>query len=228
MGPGPAYPAVRPPGLPAPGLRRRSAARLFAGLVFAGAGACFSPWNRIVAATGTQTSCRDGGRGAMAADSAARFAFGCVDIRPAVSKWRYPEIRSRREPGRSCRGGVPEWLKGTGCKPVGLAYVGSNPTPSTSAIRAAMRRNAGCGCSSMVEPQPSKLVMRVRFPSPAPIRDPSDRTSSIQAFAARRSAARELKLPFPSSRCAARRRDPQTRGNRRPCRKRSLSVRSRM
>ena len=28
-------------------------------------------------------------------------------------------------------GGVPEWLKGTGCKPVGLAYVGSNPTPST-------------------------------------------------------------------------------------------------
>jgi hypothetical protein len=23
---------------------------------------------------------------------------------------------------------VPEWLKGTGCKPVGIAYVGSNPT----------------------------------------------------------------------------------------------------
>ncbi len=29
------------------------------------------------------------------------------------------------------RGGVPEWLKGTGCKPVGYAYVGSNPTSST-------------------------------------------------------------------------------------------------
>lgn len=28
-------------------------------------------------------------------------------------------------------GGVPERLKGTGCKPVGYAYVGSNPTPST-------------------------------------------------------------------------------------------------
>jgi hypothetical protein len=27
----------------------------------------------------------------------------------------------------------------------------------------------GCGCSSMVECQPSKLAMRVRFPSPAPI-----------------------------------------------------------
>ena len=25
-----------------------------------------------------------------------------------------------------------------------------------------------CGCSSVVEPQPSKLVVRVRFPSPAP------------------------------------------------------------
>ena len=25
-----------------------------------------------------------------------------------------------------------------------------------------------CGCSSVVEPQPSKLVARVRFPSPAP------------------------------------------------------------
>ena len=28
-------------------------------------------------------------------------------------------------------GGVPEWLKGTGCKPVSIAYVGSNPTPTT-------------------------------------------------------------------------------------------------
>ena len=29
-------------------------------------------------------------------------------------------------------GGVPEWLKGTDCKSVGYAYVGSNPTPSTN------------------------------------------------------------------------------------------------
>ena len=29
------------------------------------------------------------------------------------------------------QGGVPEWLKGTGCKPVSFAYVGSNPTPTT-------------------------------------------------------------------------------------------------
>src|SRR5690606_20396648 len=32
-------------------------------------------------------------------------------------------------------GGVPEWLKGTDCKSVGYAYVGSNPTPSTTAHR---------------------------------------------------------------------------------------------
>ena len=28
-------------------------------------------------------------------------------------------------------GEVPEWLKGTGCKPVGVAYGGSNPPLST-------------------------------------------------------------------------------------------------
>ncbi len=37
----------------------------------------------------------------------------------------------RRDGKTADRGGVPEWLKGTGCKPVGYAYVGSNPTPST-------------------------------------------------------------------------------------------------
>ena len=35
--------------------------------------------------------------------------------------------------GESHNGGVPERLKGTDCKSVGYAYVGSNPTPSTSA-----------------------------------------------------------------------------------------------
>ena len=33
-----------------------------------------------------------------------------------------------------------------------------------------------CGCSSVVEPQPSKLVVWVRFPSPAP-NTPPDRTN---------------------------------------------------
>ena len=133
------------------------------------------------------------------------------------------------------QGGVPEWLKGTGCKPVGLAYVGSNPTPSTTVpgrrrlerfgqkiaglgqkrgfgrcsidcrrsvcgdclvqgcgtrllgrslglaevaddVRfddkdRRFRMHGSCGCSSMVELQPSKLATWVRFPSPAPFVD---------------------------------------------------------
>ena len=36
------------------------------------------------------------------------------------------------------RGGVPEWPKGTGCKPVGSAFVGSNPTSPTSRIRTSL------------------------------------------------------------------------------------------
>ncbi len=37
--------------------------------------------------------------------------------------------------GKLHNGGVPEWLKGTDCKSVGYAYVGSNPTPSTTFAR---------------------------------------------------------------------------------------------
>ena len=59
---------------------------------------------------------------------------------------------------------MPEWLKGTDCKSVGSAYVGSNPTSSTILHGSDQRR----GYSSMVEQQPSKLNTRVRFPLPAP------------------------------------------------------------
>jgi hypothetical protein len=37
-----------------------------------------------------------------------------------------------------------------------------------------------CGCSSMVEPQPSKLMMWVRYPSPAP--DFGPRSSGVEHF----------------------------------------------
>ncbi len=58
----------------------------------------------------------------MAPINAARSgALACSYIK------EYPGIE-----GRLFSGGVPEWLKGTDCKSVGLAYVGSNPTPSTS------------------------------------------------------------------------------------------------
>ena len=59
------------------------------------------------------------------------------------------------------------------------AFVGSNPTPSTTSEegrRRPRRTRVGwrCGCSSMVEPQPSKLMAWVRFPSPAPVRGPGE------------------------------------------------------
>jgi hypothetical protein len=42
---------------------------------------------------------------------------------------------------------------------------GSNPLAPTAKLAGPIREP--CGCSSTVEPQPSKLVMGVRFPSPA-------------------------------------------------------------
>src|SRR5215211_2255206 len=42
---------------------------------------------------------------------------------------------------------------------------GSNPLAPTAKLAGPL--NEPCGCSSTVEPQPSKLVMGVRFPSPA-------------------------------------------------------------
>ncbi|GBH07208.1 Zn-dependent amino- or carboxypeptidase [Pseudomonas syringae pv. actinidiae] len=61
-------------------------------------------------------------------------------------------------------GGVPERPKGSDCKSDVYDFEGSNPSPST-------RFSASCklcGYSLVVEPQPSKLMMRVRFPLPAP------------------------------------------------------------
>jgi hypothetical protein len=55
-------------------------------------------------------------------------------------------------------GEIPKWPNGADCKSAGSAYRGSSPLLPTNPS----------GCSSVVEPQPSKLVARVRFPSPAP------------------------------------------------------------
>ncbi len=94
-------------------------------------------------------------------------------------------------------GGVAEWLKAADCKSAGVSlrrfesYPLHHPSPCglrvaghpkthlgrRSALRSLgvgglfgkfMLRCCRCGCSSMVEPQPSKLVTWVRFPSPAP------------------------------------------------------------
>ncbi len=63
-------------------------------------------------------------------------------------------------------GGIPEWPKGPDCKSGGSAFAGSNPAPAIICF-VCVTWMVRCGCSSMVELQPSKLVVWVRFPSPA-------------------------------------------------------------
>ena len=90
----------------------------------------------------------------------------------------------RRQNSASLLGGVPERSKGSDCKSDGSAFVGSNPTPSTTRSMSSWTRGSDSfgrfaivaskslalrgGYSSVAEPQPSKLMARVRFPLPAP------------------------------------------------------------
>src|ERR1700704_5910324 len=67
------------------------------------------------------------------------------------------------------REGYPSGQRGQTVNLLAYAFVGSNPTPSTSeGCGVVPLASAECGCSSMVERQPSKLITWVRFPSPAP------------------------------------------------------------
>ena len=84
-------------------------------------------------------------------------------------------------------GGVPERSKGADCKSAGSAFGGSNPPPSTMRrdgfkrvtetatlpeFEGQVTRVGVVICAGVVqrlEPQPSKLMMWVRFPSPAPV-----------------------------------------------------------
>ena len=83
-------------------------------------------------------------------------------------------VKAQASSGRKSFGGVPERSKGSDCKSDGYAFEGSNPSPTTIVCGAAevsvshSAAKADCGYGSMVEPQPSKLKMRVRFPLPAP------------------------------------------------------------
>ena len=61
-------------------------------------------------------------------------------------------------------GGLPEWPKGADCKSAGIAFDGSNPSPSTTpnTLRGVWTRRespAGriAGVAQLVERQPSKL-----------------------------------------------------------------------
>ena len=96
-----------------------------------------------------------------------------------------------RSPGATTLGECPEWQRGRTVNPLAYAFVGSSPTSPTnrkirnqksesvcdsseiSDIRCPtsrfLREREARGYSSMVEQQPSKLNMRVRFPLPAPL-----------------------------------------------------------
>ncbi len=50
------------------------------------------------------------------------------------------------------------------------------------------QRHKVCGCGSMVEPEPSKLMTRVRFPSPAPIIVSTHRNRDAFSFSSSNSA----------------------------------------
>src|SRR5919109_373888 len=71
-------------------------------------------------------------------------------------------------------GGVAEWLKAADCKSARVRVRRFESYPLHHAWTAAAKPEDASmgflrGCSSMVELQPSKLAVWVRFPSPAPI-----------------------------------------------------------
>ena len=77
-------------------------------------------------------------------------------------------------------GGVPEWPKGSDCKSDAQASVVQiHPPPPTGNSCGAELFPEG-GYSSEAEPQPSKLVARVRFPLPAPDSYPGTRARSAR------------------------------------------------
>ena len=62
------------------------------------------------------------------------------DTAPKLAYYSFARLRGTSKAGGSLinahelsgsQGRVPEWLKGTGCKPVGSAYLGSNPSAPT-------------------------------------------------------------------------------------------------
>ena len=100
--------------------------------------------------------------------------------------------RRARDNARSLLEGYPSGQRGQTVNLLAYAFGGSNPPPSTSLVSlvvpsCAFRKIAQCfarhpcGSSSMVEPQPSKLMVRVRSPSPAPL---APRTSITTAHVA--------------------------------------------
>jgi hypothetical protein len=70
---------------------------------------------------------------------------------------------------------LPRWADGRPVAPAVRRLRGSRYATPETAPRVLLVLLLSRGRSSMVEPQPSKLVMRVRFPSPAPLKSPGQK-----------------------------------------------------
>ena len=66
-------------------------------------------------------------------------------------------------------GEVPEWPKGADCKSAGYAYVGSNPTPSTSRPQLVLKEKRKVRGSSSVGRASAFQAERRRFESGLPL-----------------------------------------------------------
>jgi hypothetical protein len=92
-------------------------------------------------------------------------AASCSQSRRANQAAPHPVKPAEAYPVRSAQDGHRVSPAPRAC---GRGYCGRAET-----VRYGLAAKPLRGRSSMVEPQPSKLVMRVRFPSPAPTRNPS-------------------------------------------------------
>ena len=89
-----------------------------------------------------------------------RILGGGLCLTPGL---RHARSGTSRYPAIGC-GGVPEWPKGTGCKPVGSAFGGSNPPSPIQALQRVIRavsgvaaaRLSGVDTGSLSSPVPSE------------------------------------------------------------------------
>src|ERR1700692_2373483 len=77
--------------------------------------------------------------------SVRRYSGRCRAVGVATARdVRYSSLCCRRS--TAVHGRLPEWPKGTVCKTVGSAYVGSNPTPATTCENGPLAGNSRpCG-----------------------------------------------------------------------------------
>src|SRR3954466_1428924 len=105
-----------------------------------------------------------------------------------MAEMLHPLLDARSDAGQTLRargsriaarllGGMSEWLKETGCKPVGYAYAGSNPAPPIIEVDAADR-----GSPIVSGDIPRAWVRMERLPSGRPRRSPRCATTRRGAW----------------------------------------------